>query len=166
MSFNSIIWLATTVSPLYVFHSSNLQQKLSQYRASALATGAKALNMLKRLGPWSQYQFPDVNTAVNIVLFADTNHSQDASQLCFLIGVLHREIKNGSVFHILAWASHKSHRPVFSTPATRILVVSGALDELMLLCKVMETIFEIKIKYWFYLVVKTSATHSRLNVIR
>lgn len=136
------------MSPLCAFYSSHLQQKLPQCRVSALVSQVNALKFIKRVGTLSHYSCPNVNMDANIVSFADASHSQDASQLCFIIGIIYGEIKDGSMFHLISWASHKSRRPVRSTPAAEILAASDAVDKLIVLSTAIETILGINIELW------------------
>lgn len=99
MSLNfSICWLETAVSPQCAFYSSHLQRKLPQCRVSALVSQVNALKLLKRLGTLSNYPSPNVNVDVNTVAFVDASHSQDGSQLCFIIGMIYGESKTEVCF--------------------------------------------------------------------
>lgn len=64
----SIIWLGAVVSPLYAFHSSHLQQKLSNCQVHALVTQVNALQWLKSNGTLIHYTCPAVPDTVDIVL--------------------------------------------------------------------------------------------------
>lgn len=149
MSINSSVsWLGTTVSPLCAFYSSHLQQKLPSCRVKALVTQINVLPDLKRFGTVTHYPCPKVDDDIRIIAFADASHSPEGSQICYMIGTVFGEVETNSIFHILAWASHKSRRPVKSTPAAEILAASEALDVLVPLRSAMESIIGIEIEAW------------------
>lgn len=149
MSINaSIGWLGITTSVLCAFHSSSLQQKLPNARVSSLMSQVAALNQLKRYGTLASYVCPpaDVSSDVTLVAFADASHSAAASQLCFVTAIVFGKIQQGSVIHIMSWASHRSRRPVRSTPAAEILAAGEALDEIVSLKNALSAMLGIKVQ--------------------
>lgn len=68
---------------------------------------------------------------VRIVAFAETSHSLDWSQLCFLIATVYCTVTEWSVRYRLDWESQESRKSVISTPTADILDASAMLDELM-----------------------------------
>lgn len=144
MSINaSIGWLGITVSPLCSFVSSYLQQKMGHCRISALSSQFSALKTLKKHGTQTKYigDMPMGRTQCTLVAFADASHSKDSSQLCYLIGLFISPVEKGTPFHLLSWSSHWSRRPAKSAPAAEILAASEAVDELVVLKKVLYGIF-------------------------
>ena len=148
MSLNSSIsWLGTVSSPLCAFYASYLQQKLPECKVKSMISQLNSLNILKRYGTLTMYPKPK-SSVLNLVAFADASHSPDTSQLCYLIGIVYGEVKQGSVFHLLTWTSHKSRRPVKSTPAAEIMAASEALDELIPLRDAFQRIVGTKVVSW------------------
>lgn len=86
------------------------------------------LNLLKRYGIQSYYPCFKSGANIHIVAFADACHSANQDQLCFIIGMFQGDVAQSSLFCLLAWASHKSQRPVKSAPAAKILAGSEAPD--------------------------------------
>lgn len=150
-SLNSLVsWIGTTASILCAFYASFLQQKLPDVRVRHLSEQAAILQVLKRVGSLTSY--PTVPTGssnnLHLVSFADESHTMEGSQLCYLIGLFIGDVASGSTFYLLSWSSHKSRRPVKSTPAAEILAASEALDELVCLHSVIVRILGVPVNLW------------------
>lgn len=144
---SSISWIGTTASPLCAFYSSYLQQRLPNCTLHDLISQSNALSLLKRNGTLTNYPRPKSGTtcSISLVAFADASHLSDRSNLCYLIGLVFGELAQESIFHLLSWVSHKSRRPVHSTPAAEVLAASEALDDLLPLHAALQQIFNVKI---------------------
>lgn len=148
MSINaSIGWLGITTSPLCSFYASHLQQKIREKRVSALLSQFSALRTLKKNGTVTKYPQPSFNgdSKLTLVAFADASHTKDSSQLFYIVGLVVGPVQKGSEFFVLSWSSHRSYRPAKSTPAAEILAASEAVDELVLIKRILTSIWAIEI---------------------
>lgn len=145
MSLNSSIsWLETVFLPLCAFYTSYLQQKLPDCQVKSLICQLNSLKTVKRHGTLTMY--PELQSdIINLVAFADASHSRNGSQLCYIIGVLYGDVKQGNVFHLLTRASHKSRRPMKSTPAAEIMAASESIHELIHLRDALQKILKTKV---------------------
>lgn len=160
---SSISWLGTVCSPMCAFYASSLQQRLPSSTVHDLVAQQNALSLLKKHGTLTTYPTPPdiAKEAVNLVAFADASFKEDKSQLAYVIGLVFGDVKKDSVFHLLSWASHKSRRPVHSTPAAEILAASEAIDELMMLKNALDAIFEVRVHT--YVLIDSKDLYSTLS---
>lgn len=99
-----------------------------------------------------------------VVTFADATHFTYFSQLCYIIGLLIGEVKNGSPFHIFQWSSDGPRRSAQSLPAAEILAANEDVEETVILKEVMTTVLEKKSQvhgvlrfqrsFWFFMIKK------------
>lgn len=98
---SSMYWLGTTVSPFCAFYSTHLLQMLPSCKIQVLISQINELNLLKRYGAASHYFCPNRDATDSIDTFSDASHTQEGSQLCFIIGLVYGNISKDSVFHLL-----------------------------------------------------------------
>ncbi len=149
MSINSSLgWLGIAASPFCALYESYLQQKLPKANVETLLCQARHLKTLKKLG--TTISFPRApkgkEVPVSVVVFSDASRTDDRGQLCYIAGLLLGPLQKDSTFYTLSWQSHRSKRPVKSTPAAEILACSEAIDEGKVLKSVFSKILRISIK--------------------
>lgn len=82
---------------------------------------------------------------LTLVSFADVGHTGMDSQLCNVFGLLVDPPTMDTIFYLLLCVQHNSWLPVCSTAGAEILAAGGALEKLVALHKVLETVLAITI---------------------
>lgn len=139
---SSVGWLGITASPFCATFSSLFQQEAPSAAISTLCNQGARLSKLQKLGTATHYPRPGDNLthAVSIVVFCDAGRTSDAGQLCHIGGLLLDDLRAGSIFHAISWASHKAHRPVRSTGAAEIMAAGEGVDIGKILTQVYKTL--------------------------
>lgn len=81
-----------------------------------------------------------------MVTFADTSHTCDSSQLCYIVGLVFSEFKKGSDFYLLSWSAHRSRRPAKSTPPAEISAAGEAVHKTVMLKEVYSILVQTNVK--------------------
>lgn len=136
-------WIGITCSLFCSEMSSRLQQSAPKATTRMISTQATQLRALQRLGTTSTYVPPSrsVDHQLSILSFSDAGRECDNAQLAHLTGLLIGGFQRGSIFHLLAWSSHKSRRPVKSIGAAETLACGEALDDGKLLAAAAGDVF-------------------------
>ena len=115
---------------------------------SSLSLQSSALTLLQRYGTLTTYPRPPPGSSksLSLVAFADAGHTEESSQLCFIVGLVLGKIERGSEFHLLSWSPHRSRRPVKSTAAAEILAAGEALDEIVTLKDVLTHVWDVNLR--------------------
>ena len=144
---SSIGWIGIAASTFCAFYASYLQQEVPDKKFSDLISQINALRLLKKLGTAFHYKRPNDKKehSISVVVFADASRLVDYGQLAFVAGLLFGNFDSGSIFHTLAWSSHKSKRPVRSIGAAEILAAGEAIDEAKVLVKAYQVLFGIHV---------------------
>lgn len=80
------------------FYASHQQQKMNNLKVSVLITQADAIFTLQKYGPATTY-FPICKgSQLLLVAFANTSHSDLATQLCYIVGIVLGPIRNRFIF--------------------------------------------------------------------
>ena len=126
----SVGWLGKIASMLSSFYSSWLQQRAPNPKIQGLIDQINILKVLKRHGTSISHGRPG-NGQYNLsfLVIADANQQSGHSQLCYLAGLLFRDLTSGSTFHTLSWIFHKSQRPAQYLTSAEMLAAGAAIDE-------------------------------------
>lgn len=119
---------------------------MDECKISTMVYHHNAIKMLKRYGTSTKYcTTAKEDRVVTLVAFADTSHTIESSQLCYLVGIVYGKMRKKAIFYVSCWASHKSRRPTKSTPAAVILAASEGVGEIVQLKYVLEKIYGQKV---------------------
>lgn len=78
------------------------------------------------------------------MVFTDAGRPSDGAQLSTICGLLIGNLEEGSFYHTISWASHKSKRPVRSIAAGEILAAGEGIDEGVMLKRAYSLLLGIK----------------------
>lgn len=67
-----------------------------------------------------------------IIEFADASHTKEASQLCYVVGLMICTVVDGNILCLLVWESHRTRRPAKSTHDAEMIAASEEVDEIVL----------------------------------
>ena len=132
MSVNSTLgWIGNAAFPLCSFYASYLQQKAPSLSVKDLIEQLNIVRKLKRLGTTISYNRPnnDKEIELNLVMFCDASKGDKNGQLGIITGLVMGDVEKDKIIHPISWISHKSKRPVRSTPAAEILAAGEGVDE-------------------------------------
>lgn len=141
-------WLGIPASPWCSLYSNHFQQKLCEHRLSAVVSQFNYLRILKRHATTTKYCRLKSGTIadISLVSFADASHKKEASQLYYIVGSMIGLVQNGNQFHLLSWASNRSRRPAKSMPAAEILAATEAVDEIVMLKRLLLKFLGVEVK--------------------
>lgn len=92
------------------------------------------------------YELSGELSKVTLDAFADANHSDASSPLCYIIGIVIGNVENDAAFHVFCWYSHRSRRPAKLPPAAEILAASEAVDKRVMLEKMLSMFREVDVQ--------------------
>ena len=133
----SLGFLGQNVSPFCAFYNSYLQQSKGKFTVHQLIKQANILKWAKKFGTASHFKRPAQSGRhpVSILVFADAAKPGEHGQVGYLAGFLIGELKEGSVFHLITWRSHRSARPVKSTASAETIAAGDAFEDAKLLAE-------------------------------
>ncbi|PXF39635.1 hypothetical protein BWQ96_10233 [Gracilariopsis chorda] len=117
-------------------------------RVKDLVTQLNVLKTLKKKSTTVRYLQPEAKKEcqVSLVVFADASRGTDHGQLGYIAGLLFGDLKENTVFHTVAWTSHKSRRPVKSIGSAEKLAAGEGIDEGKFLAEAYRKILDTDIK--------------------
>lgn len=131
-----------TLSQLCAFYASDIQQKINDPKVSVLVSHSNATSSLQHYGTFTLYP------KSSLVALSDESHSESSTQLCYIVRIVLEPVEQRSILY-LSSLSRKACRPFLSTTASKHSAASKALDEIVLLRRGLERLYETVLSMMF-----------------
>lgn len=130
--------IGTAASSLCPCCASYMQQMAPDIKTSHPVEQQHIVRKLQKYGTSISYSRPtDKNPyELSILSFSNISKSDYHGQIGVIAGLLVGQLENYFIFHCTSYISHKSKRPIRSTPAAEILACSESLDDARVVSKV------------------------------